>query len=161
MMRHMSGVAVLLVLAIVFVVGVLFTRNKPPQIEDPVADAVKELDDNFGFQVTGTMGPKGGLIVERVKPGSPADRLGLKPGDRFVAVNDRSIWHAKDMADQVSGALNTGPVALLVEKDGAYRQVIIGARRAGRSGAPGALGAGRRGRMPGQRAPSGRPAAGP
>lgn len=156
MMRHISGLTVLLVLAIVLVVAVLFTRNRPPQIEDPVADSIKELYDTFGFQVAGTIGPEGGLLVERIKPGSVAEYLGVKKGDRLITVNDRSVWHAKDMADQLYSAVNAGPVSLLVANGDNYRQVVIGGRRAA-GGAPGAR---RAGRAPGARAPARAPARG-
>jgi membrane-associated protease RseP (regulator of RpoE activity) len=153
MMRHFSGITVLLVLAIVFIAGVLFTRTRPPQVEDQVADSVKELYDAFGFQVAGTVGPQGGLDVERVKSGSVAERLGIKKGDRVITVNDRSVWHAKDMADQLFAAVNAGPAFMLVANGDNYRQVVLGGRR-GASGTPGAGrgGPGRGGRM---RAPAG------
>jgi hypothetical protein len=154
MMRHVSGITVLLVLGIVFIVGVLFTRTRPPQVEDQVADSIKELYDTFGFQVAGTVGPQGGLDVERVKSGSVADHLGIKKGDRLLTVNDRSVWHAKDMADQLFAAVNAGPAFMLVANGDNYRQVVLGGRRPGTAGTPGAgrRGPGRGGRM---RAPAG------
>jgi membrane-associated protease RseP (regulator of RpoE activity) len=162
MMRHLSGITVLLVIAVVFIVGVLFARSRPPQIKDEVADSIEELYDTFGFQVAGTMGPQGGLLVERVKSDSVAAALGIKKGDRVVTVNDRSVWHAKEMADQLFSAVKAGPVFLLVANGDSYRQVVLGGRRAaGGPGGRGGPGARRPARAPGAQAPARAPAGGP
>jgi membrane-associated protease RseP (regulator of RpoE activity) len=143
MMRHMSGLTVLLVLAVVIVAGTIYVRLRPAKEDDPVADAVAQMDKAFGFEVSGApVDAKGGLVVQRVRPGSAAEQLGIHVGDRFVAVGDRSIWHAQNMLSEISEAIEGGPVPLLVEKDGAYRQVVIGGR-GGPGGAGGPMGAGR------------------
>ena len=35
--------------------------------------------------------------ITEVKPGSPAERAGLKPNDLVVAINDRQIHHIDDV----------------------------------------------------------------
>ena len=135
MMRHVSGWVVLLLLAISFVVGLLWVRSHPAEIEDPLAEAQEEINRKFGFLVETTPGPKGGLTIQGVTPNSPAVHLGFQAGDRVLAVNERSVWHAVQLRDLIAEKLSRGPVALMVEREGVFRLVVLGARAApGRAG---------------------------
>lgn len=167
MMRSISGVTVLLVLAIFFVVVLLLVRNQQPPIDDPVGDAVKELSQGLGMDVDRDAQGGAGVAVLAVKAGSPADRLGLRKGDLIRAVGDRTIWHAKALHDQLSESLQRGGASLLVENNGVFRQILMGGVAAGRMAGAGtgagtgpAGRAGMAGRAPGgARAPGGRGAA--
>jgi S1-C subfamily serine protease len=48
---------------------------------------------------SGTIGVRGNLVyhIAEVKPGSPAERAGLKPNDLVLAINDRKIHHIDDV----------------------------------------------------------------
>lgn len=130
MMRYLSGWTVLLFLVIVFLVALLWVRGKPPEIEDPLGDAQAEIQQNFGLLVETEPGPTGGLTVKGVTPGSPAAQLGLQAGDRVLAVNERSVWHAVQLRDLIAEKLQRGPTALLVEREGVFRQVVLGVHAA-------------------------------
>ncbi len=63
--------------------------------------------------------------VGRVLPGGPADRAGLKPGDRFLAVDGKQVWHP----EQIMTAMESRPgqdVSLTVSSpDGLMRVVSL------------------------------------
>lgn len=42
-----------------------------------------------------------GAVIAQIKPGSPADRAGLQPGDTVISVNDRDISGASDMRNTI------------------------------------------------------------
>ena len=137
MRRHLSGWTVLLLFAVLFVVGLIWVRGKPPKVEDPLAEAAEEVSQRYGFLVESESDPKGGVMVKAITPGSPAALLGLQVGDRVIAVSERSVWHAVQLGDLLEERLSRGPTPLLVVKGGVYRQVVFGRRAAGPAG-PGA-----------------------
>jgi len=59
----------------------------------------------------------GWISVARTVPGSPAQRAGLLPGDRLLAVNDSTIdgWSVERARDELHGAEGT-PVRLALER---------------------------------------------
>jgi S1-C subfamily serine protease len=128
MRRHFSGWTVLLLLAILFVLGLLWVRSQPQKVEDPLADAQQAINEKLGFLVEQLPGPKGGLLVQRVTPNTPAARMGLKVGDRVLAVNERSVWQAVQLQDLLAEKLQKGMTVLLLEREGTYRQALVSAR---------------------------------
>jgi S1-C subfamily serine protease len=74
-------------------------------------------------------GPQVGLLVETVEPESVAARAGIEVGDRLMALGDRSLWHVYQFAGLIDESTRATPVLhLLVEREGAYRAVVIGHR---------------------------------
>ncbi len=72
-------------------------------------------------------GGAGGVRVEGVRAGGPAQRGGIKAGDRIVACGDQSVWHAQQLWELISGlGTQRMPVALLVEREGTYHGVMLG-----------------------------------
>lgn len=59
------------------------------------------------------------LVVVRVVPGSPADRAGIKVGDRIYALSGKPITGSREFADRVTD--HVGPVELSLERDGQVR----------------------------------------
>ncbi len=121
----------MLVLAILFVIGLFWVRSKPPEVDNPLADAQTEISEKFGFLVDPLRGPKGGLMVKSVTPKSPAAYLGLQAGDRVLTVNERSVWQSVQLRDLMEEKLQKGPLALLVERGGVFRLVAFGSHAAG------------------------------
>ena len=69
--------------------------------------------------------PRRPCVVEQVAPGSPADRAGLQPGDRFVSLNGRPTRFYDEVVRELRPNPST-PFVLLVEDSlGAARQLAV------------------------------------
>jgi S1-C subfamily serine protease len=122
----------LLVAAILFVGGMIWVRLQPPAADrnNPLLQARESIAERFGMEVATAAGPEGGLLVEAVTPGEPAERVGIQVGDRIVACGDRSVWHVHQMVEVIDEQVSRGGVvAMLIERDGAYRLQTFGHRR--------------------------------
>jgi predicted metalloprotease with PDZ domain len=76
---------------------------------------VTDMSYSLGL-VIGTDGNLGDVL-----PGTPADKAGISPNMKLVAVNGRS-WSAKILRDAVkTAATNRAPIELLVERDDYYQ----------------------------------------
>lgn len=128
MRRRFSGLTILLLLAIVFVLGLFWVRNQPPQVEDPLAESQQAINKKLGFLVEEVPGPRGGLTVISVTPNTPGARMGLKAGDRILAVNERSVWHVVQLQDLLAEKLAKGMTVLMVEREGTFRVALVSSR---------------------------------
>jgi S1-C subfamily serine protease len=144
MRRLLPSWAWLLVIAILFVAGMMWMRVKPPAPRgagNPLEGAAKDLEEFMGLQVDAQPEPGGGVRVTGVKPGSGAEQLGLQAGDRIVACGSQSVWHSYQLAELMSQSLSSGyPVSLLAEREGTYWQVIVGGGRHTHAQPPAAAG---------------------
>ena len=144
MRRILPSWAWLLVIGILFVGGMMWMRVKPPaprQPDDPLLEAANDLEDAIGLQVDPAPGRGGGVRVTGIKPGTPAEQLGIQAGDRIVACGSQSVWHSYQLAELMSQSLGSGyPVSLLVEREGTYWQVMVGAGRHTHTQPPAAAG---------------------
>jgi predicted metalloprotease with PDZ domain len=78
----------------------------------------RDIDARFslGFSVSDE-----GVLADII-PASPADRAGLSPGDKVVAVNDRK-WSPPELRDALAAtARGSSIVSLLVERGDIYRR---------------------------------------
>lgn len=68
-----------------------------------------------------------GLVVKSITENSPAERGGLRVGDRLIAINGKPLTHAssRDFKQLVADARNTGRVGLIIWRPGGYRRVDI------------------------------------
>jgi poly(3-hydroxybutyrate) depolymerase len=80
---------------------------------------------DFGVRTNGTR-------INRVMPGSNADRIGLKAGDVLVRLNDQTVPGPMDVADALEDIPPGSPIALLVarrnepvELTGVYQPQIV------------------------------------
>jgi serine protease Do len=79
--------------------------------------AVANLDDNTRQQVNAPDNLKG-VVVENVRPGSPADDAGLQPGDVILQVNRKPASTASQFASQVHAVPQGHDLLLLVWSKG-------------------------------------------
>lgn len=87
-------------------------------------DAVEDTVDMVGIGVT-IKYAEGGLLVESLVPGGPAQEAGLIPGDLIVAVDGVSCAPGSAEArDRISGEEGTG-VALTVLRDGSTQTFTV------------------------------------
>ena len=75
-------------------------------------------------QAEGDLVPGQGGLVVRVRPGSTADRLGIKPGDIVLAINERPIASRRDIRDLMA-TVKPGDEAVVtvVGRDGRRREL--------------------------------------
>jgi C-terminal processing protease CtpA/Prc len=93
--------------------------------ETPMPDTEMEEPPPYALGLEMRVGEDGeGVFVERVVPGSAAERDGLQPGDRLVKANDREL--ADDPLAVLRPLLKTDkPIAFQVERAGEYVNVDV------------------------------------
>jgi serine protease Do len=60
---------------------------------------------------------KGGLVITKVSPNSPADEGGLKSGDVILNINRTKIQAMKDFTDELARSAKSETVMLLIKRD--------------------------------------------
>lgn len=70
---------------------------------------------------------KPGLVIKSVAPKSPAWKSGLRPGDRLIAINRKSVTQAttRDFKQIVADARVNGTVDMIIWRSGAYSRVVL------------------------------------
>lgn len=68
-----------------------------------------------------------GLVVKSVHENSPADRQGLKPGDRLIAINGKSLIQAnlREFKQHIADARETGRLFMIVSRRNVYHTLQI------------------------------------
>ena len=101
--------------------------SEPSEPDDPLQAACEMLERTLGIEVAGIGGPQGGVPVKAVRAGSAADQVGIRAGDRIVACEYRSVWHAHQLVELISQIPRQAPfVTLLVESEGVYYPARFG-----------------------------------
>lgn len=78
-------------------------------------------------------------VVGDVEPGYPADDAGLRPGDRFVAIDGRPVQDWEDVVRTIQGAPGRS-LELTIQRDGRILQVPIEPRSDPRRAGVGVIG---------------------
>jgi predicted metalloprotease with PDZ domain len=70
---------------------------------------------------------KPGLVIKSVAPKSPAWKAGLRPGDRLIAINRKSVTQGttRDFKQIVADARENGTVDMIIWRSGAYSRVLL------------------------------------
>jgi S1-C subfamily serine protease len=66
-----------------------------------------------------------GAVVQRVEPGSPADRAGIQQGDVVVKVGDSQVRQAQDVGNAVRGHRPGDKVTIVVNRGGTTRSLDV------------------------------------
>ncbi|HEX7705030.1 MAG TPA: PDZ domain-containing protein [Thermoanaerobaculia bacterium] len=66
-----------------------------------------------------------GLMIKAVVANSPAERAGLRAGDRLIAINGKSLTQAstRDFKQTVAEARDTGRLWMIISRGGVYAKV--------------------------------------
>jgi regulator of sigma E protease len=93
----------------------------------PVANLAFALVVNVALFMGGVEGRDFASLVSAVKPGSSAERIGLKPHDRILSLAGRPARTLSQLDYAVAAAKGPGPeqVPLVVERDGAETPLSI------------------------------------
>lgn len=116
---------VLPVLVLVLVAGVAFSKPEPTE-KPPSQDVEKRMWHNFphsGMRLGVVLSEndsdaREGVRVERVIPGSPADKGGLQEGDVILSLDGEKVAGPRDVRDIVQGMDEERTLQVQVERDG-------------------------------------------
>jgi serine protease Do len=78
---------------------------------------VRELTDDLAGRY-GLKNTERGVIIVRVKPGSPAEEVGVREGDLVLEVNRKSVTSLKSYERLASNLTKDQPVLLLLKRQG-------------------------------------------
>ena len=70
-------------------------------------------------------GANEGVFVQRVTPGGPADKAGLKSGDIIVALNGQQVRNGGDLVDRITATPVGTPVEVTVLRNGKRENVKV------------------------------------
>src|SRR5208337_4301722 len=89
-----------------------------------------EFRQGLSGAVNRVYGFKNGVLVQQVRPGGPADKAGVKPGDIITTIDGRSIKDGDDLVNEIASRRPGSPVRLGYLRDGkqADATVAIGDR---------------------------------
>ena len=68
-----------------------------------------------------------GVVIVDIKPASPADETGLKPGDVIIMVNQEPVSSPKEVVDQITQALQAQrqSILLLINRQGTQQFITL------------------------------------
>jgi len=82
-----------------------------PKLGASIADAASQAKKHPGI-------PASGAYVGKVKPGSAAERAGLRPGDVITALGGQPVQRAGDVQHLLSGMPHSQELSLTYVRDG-------------------------------------------
>ncbi|MBM4338893.1 MAG: PDZ domain-containing protein [Deltaproteobacteria bacterium] len=66
-----------------------------------------------------------GVLIERVIPGSPAEKAGLLPGDQFVSIDGKEITKLKDIHDAVVQKGRGKEIIIIILRESSEKKISI------------------------------------
>jgi uncharacterized iron-regulated protein len=67
----------------------------------------------------------GGILIERVIPGTPAEEAGLLPGDRIFSVDGKEIKRLKDIHDAVVQKGRGKEITMIILRESSEKRILI------------------------------------
>ena len=64
-----------------------------------------------------------GVVVARIRPGTPADQMGLRPRDRVISVNAQQVASVDEFISTIRGMKPGTDIQLSIERDGNTRDI--------------------------------------
>lgn len=93
-------------------------RRARPKLGASIADAASQVSKHPGI-------PASGAYVGKVRPGSPAERAGLRTGDVITAMGGQPVTRAGDVHHLVSGMPKGRDVSLTFVRNGHERDTLV------------------------------------
>jgi len=72
------------------------------------------------------LGVDHGIVIERVEPGSPADKVGLKAGDVITSINSKPVMNGNDLVNPIVATAIGGTVDITYTRDKQSRSATVG-----------------------------------
>ncbi|HVN07536.1 MAG TPA: Do family serine endopeptidase [Patescibacteria group bacterium] len=72
------------------------------------------------------LGVDHGIVIERVEPGSPADKAGLKAGDVVTSVNGKQVMNGNDLVNPIVATEIGGSVNITYTRDKQSHSATVG-----------------------------------
>lgn len=100
----------------------IFRKDKTLDIQVKIADRAKVLassnegSEKLGIEVQDIHSNGKGLVISNVKPGSAADRAGIRKGDVLISVNRQEIQSKEVYESLISEAIKQRKVLLLLKQ---------------------------------------------
>jgi len=98
-------------------------RYETPETEQAILDQPVKPVDRLGVEWLDEAALAGGIRISAVEPGSPADRAGLRPGDRIERFAGREIHSNDDFFAAVSSA--ESPASLIIHRPGTEKPLDV------------------------------------
>ena len=89
-----------------------------PKLGASVADAASQAKKHPGI-------PAAGAYVGKVKSGSPAEQVGLRPGDVITALGGQPVQRADDVQRLLSAMPSDRPISLTYVRDGETHHALV------------------------------------
>ena len=93
-------------------------RQARPKLGASIADAASQVSKHPGI-------PASGAYVGKVRPGSPAERAGLRTGDVITALGGQPVTCAADVHHLVSEMPKGRDVSLTFARNGHQRDTLV------------------------------------
>jgi serine protease DegQ len=93
-------------------------RKARPRLGASIADAASQVQKHPGI-------PPSGAYVGRVRPGSMAERAGLRPGDVIAALGGQAVAGADDVHRLVAELPKGLDLSLTYVRDGQERDTLV------------------------------------
>jgi S1-C subfamily serine protease len=121
----MAGVASGLALATTLMaMQVADTMSSRPSCSYHRATAIEVAQPEHGFLgIRYVFNSETGALVDSVLPDTPAQHIGIKPGDKVLAIDGDRVDSANELQERIYNAAPGSRPLITVERDGAQRQL--------------------------------------
>ncbi len=90
------------------------TKPNPPEIKKPRIGVILKTKEDLK-----------GLIIEKVLPGSPAEKAGLLPGDQFTTVEGKEVTGVKDIHHALEQRGWGNHVTFTISREGKEKEITV------------------------------------
>ena len=120
----MAGVASGLALATTLMamqVADSMSTHACPYMQSEAAHVELRQDHGFLGILYSKTSPEGAIKISRVYPGTPAEAIALRPGDRLLSIDGDPMTTAEQVQERIFEARPGSMPTIVIERDGAAR----------------------------------------